>query len=221
VKTLVRRPILAHPKSDCLMPAGAEDLQSSAHTALAVLLRYAQAGSSLAQAALGGSQAFELFRHYPARDVVDRAAGTRFYYHAHRRDEPEHGHFHLFVDGPKEGEFAHLAALSIDVRGQPMRWFTTNRWVTGESWRPAVDMLPALGNFAVHTQGRLAPVAQWLTAMVQVFSDELATLLQARDACVEPLIACEGAETVFENRVLEVLSECPAQLPLKLAQMGL
>lgn len=204
-----------------MTPGGAQALQGHAQVALSELLRYAQAGTSLAQAALAGAGNFELLRHYPERDVVDPVAQTRFYYHAHRRNDPEHGHFHLFVEGPKPGDFAHLAALSLDVRGQPVRWFTTNRWVTAERWRPADDMLPALRRFAVHARGRMAPVARWLTAMVRLYGDDIAVLLQARDARLAPLMAREGRDTVFENRELEVLSECPAQLPLKLAHMGM
>ncbi len=203
------------------MAAGADLLASSAHTALAVPLRYAQAGTSLAHAALAGARDFEVLRHYPRNDVVDTQAGTRFYYHAHRHGVSEHGHFHLFAEGRKPGDFMHLAALSLDNRGQPMRWFTTNRWVTGERWRPAAQVLPALRRFCVQAGGRLAPVAEWLTAMVALFADELAALLQARDARLAPLLARADAETVFEDRALDVLSDCSAALPPKIVQLGL
>lgn len=205
-----------------MAPPGISRLHASAQTALAVPLRYAQAGSSLAHAALAGARAFEVFRHYPERDVVDAAAGTRFYYHAHRLDEPEHGHFHLFVHGEQPGEFMHLAALSLDVRGQPLRWFTTNRWVTGEHWRPAAQLLPRLRCWQVQTGGRLAPVARWLSAMVALYRDELAQLLRERDALLAPrLQGCSRAdrEALFEDRSLDVISECPALLAPKIAQL--
>lgn len=35
--------------------------------------------------------------HYPAGDVFDPGSGAQYYYHAHRRDEREHGHFHVFL----------------------------------------------------------------------------------------------------------------------------
>jgi hypothetical protein len=31
----------------------------------------------------------------------------------------------------------HLVALSLDARGLPLRWFVTNRWVTGGQWADA------------------------------------------------------------------------------------
>ena len=205
-----------------MAPLGMSDLHASAQIALAVPLRYAQAGSSLAYAALAGARAFEVLRHYPARDVVDADAGTRFYYHAHRLDEPEHGHFHLFVHGEQPGEFMHLAALSLDVNGQPLRWFTTNRWVTGEHWRSAAQLLPRLKRWQVQTGGRLAPVARWLSAMVTLYRDELVQLLHARDARLAPRFqgrSRAGREAVFEDRSLDVISECPALLAPKIAQL--
>lgn len=201
---------------------GRASLHASAQTALAVPLRYAQAGTSLARAALAGAHDFEVLRHYPARDVVDAAAGTRFYYHAHRLADPEHGHFHLFVHGQRAGEFMHLAALSLDVNGQPMRWFTTNRWVTGEHWRPAAQLVPHLRRWQVRTGGRLAPVATWLRAMVALYADELAQLLRERDARMAPLLqgrSRAGREAVLEDRSLDVISTCPAQLAPKISQL--
>lgn len=197
-------------------------LHASAQTALAVPLHYTRAGSSLARAALAGARDFEVLRHYPERDVVDPSAGTRFYYHAHRLDDAEHGHFHLFSHGRQAGDFMHLAALSLDVHGQPQRWFTTNRWVTGERWRPAEQVLPRLIGWKVQTGGRLAPVARWLSAMVALYTDELACLLQERDARMAPLLQGRSRaekETVFEDRSLDLLSECPAQLAPKISQL--
>lgn len=205
-----------------MVQRGGTDLHASAQTALAVPLRYAQAGTSLARAALAGARDFEVLRHYPERDVVDASAGTRFYYHAHRLDDPEHGHFHLFVHGRRPGEFMHLAALSLDVNGQPVRWFTTNRWVTGEHWRPAAQLLPHLRRWQVRTGGRLAPVASWLNAMVALYADELAQLLRERDARMAPLLQGRRraeTEAVFEDRSLDVLSTCPALLAPKISQL--
>ena len=93
---------------------------------------------------------------------------------ADRRLSGEHGHFHTFLraDGMPPGvaplvwpeaavaekaqphgaprkrgmreEVSHLVAISIDARGAPIRLFTTNRWVTGETWYPAEDVILSL-----------------------------------------------------------------------------
>ena len=88
--------------------------------------------------------------HYPKDDVYDRETASQYYYHAHREDHEEHGHFHLFVrnsalpesaepvHGPVgEDRVAHLVAISMDAWGYPTDLFAVNRWVTDESWLPA------------------------------------------------------------------------------------
>ncbi len=205
------------------------DLASWAETALRVPLDYALRGMSLAQVALAGARHFEALRHYPARDVVDATHGTRFYYHAHggalrwgSDAAPEHGHFHLFWDGPGPGAHRHMAALALDAHGQPLRWFTTNRWVTAGHWASAQELIARLPAFRLAARGgRLAPLARWLTAMVQLFADELAALLRARDAALEPHLRQRPAELVWEDRTLEVLSVADATLAPRLRRLGL
>lgn len=195
-----------------------------ATTALAVPLAYTAHGRNLAWAALAGAPVYQPLAHHPRRDVRDPRHGTRFYYHGHesaRTDGPEHGHFHLFAEGSAPGDYTHLAALSLDDRGQPLRWFTTNGWVTGERWRPAAQVLPGLQRFQVHTPGRLAPVARWLTAMVQLFQDDLAALLHARDAELARLGPTPPSASTWADRRWDVLSSCPAALGPRLQALGL
>ncbi|MEW6695528.1 hypothetical protein Tther_00258 [Tepidimonas thermarum] len=210
-------------------PAHPGDPAAWAEVALRVPLTYAQRGVSLAQAALAGARDFQALRHYPARDVVDAAHGTRFYYHAHGGTQrwgaeapPEHGHFHLFWDGSAPGTHVHLAALALDARGQPLRWFTTNRWVTAGRWAAADELIARLPRFRIAARGgRLAPLARWLTAMVQLFADEIAALLRARDAALAPHLRHRPAEDVLEDRSLEVLSAADAALAPHLQRLGL
>jgi len=203
-----------------------ESRLDAAQRVAGIQLRYARAGTSLARAAMAGADALETLRHYPAGDVVDTAAGTRFYYHAHpsRRHPPdEHGHFHLFVypgGSPSGPDFCHLAALSLDARGQALRWFTTNRWVTGERWHPASEVLAALDTFTLETRGRMAPVARWLSAMVQLFQPQLAALVRRRDAVLARRIAHQDADAAFEDRRLDVVTECHLSLSARLQQLS-
>lgn len=199
----------------------------AAQRVAALQLRYARAGTGMASAAMAGARQLEPLRHYPARDVSDPRAGTRFYYHAHdsrRRPALEHGHFHLFVydrQPPASGPaFFHLAGLSLDARGQALRWFTTNRWVTGERWRPADEVLRALRQFEVRTTGRLAPVAAWLSAMVRLFEPQIAALVRRRDAVMAPRIARMGDEAAFEDRRLDVVTQCTVSLEQQLRRIA-
>lgn len=205
------------------MATVSESLLHAAHEALGIPLRYAQAGNSLALAAMAGAaQCIEL-AHYPRLDVVDTHHGTRFYYHAHasrRRPDDEHGHFHLFAQGCQPGDYAHLAGISLDARGQPIRLFTTNRWVTGEAWRQAAGVELALARFAVHTRGRMAPVARWLTAMVRLFLPQLVQLVRRRDAVMARRSARQGWEVLCEDRRLDVVTESRISLSRRIQQLG-
>ena len=206
-------------------------LLDAAQTAVGIQLRYAQAGAGLASVAMAGARECEALRHYPARDVSDATARTRFYYHAHtsqRYPGNEHGHFHLFGYGPGRNgvgacgpDFFHLAGLSLDAKGQALRWFTTNRWVTGENWYPADRIVEALPQFEIRTRGRLAPVASWLSAMVRLFAPQIAAMVRARDAVMAAHIDKLGREAAFEDRQLDVVTECPALLAQHIQQLGL
>lgn len=196
--------------------------QEACRIVLHTLMRYAQSGRNLATAALAGSRQFELMRHYPANDLVDRDRGLRFFYHAHRQGEQEHGHFHLFAQ-VKGGEWGHLVALSLDTQGMPLQWFTTNRWVTGGDWLDAHHALGFLRGFEVSTYGRMAPVSRFLSGMLVLFAEELDSLFVSRD---EALVAHESRlgptvlrEALFEDRTIDILSQVPAALAPKVAQL--
>ncbi len=193
--------------------------------ALDVPLAYLEAGSTLTSAALAGAARFEPYRHYPQHDVVARQHGTRFFYHGHsalRVPREEHGHFHLFVEhGEQEAaggpRYSHLVGLSLDSRGQPLRWFTTNRWVTGEHWYGAAQLQALLPGLRWHSGGRLAPVARWLTAMVTLFQTDIAGLLSQRDAVLTQRAAGQPLASQFEDRGLDVITQCDAALATRWA----
>ena len=189
--------------------------------AVSIPLDYAQRGSSLAWAALAGRQTLETLVHHPQHDVVDRSAGTRFFYHAHPVAgdvSQEHGHFHLFhANG--QGT-SHLAALSLDGQGRPLRWFSTNQWVTGERWRAARAWPEVIRGFSVQTHGRLAPVARWLSAMVRLYRDELQALLHERDATVaREAPTARARQLLFNNRQLHILCSQPVSLQSKVQSL--
>ncbi len=49
----------------------------------------------------------------------------------------------------RSDEVCHLVALAVDGKGEPLRLFTTNRWVTGETWYRADDVIRMLDRFRV------------------------------------------------------------------------
>src|SRR6185437_13111396 len=85
-------------------------------------------------------------------------------------------------------EIAHLAALSLDGTGAPIRLFTTNRWVTGETWYRGTDVLCMIDRFGTAGEGsERAPsplLNWWLGAVLRLFRDDLAELLEERDEAI-------------------------------------
>src|SRR5579863_792954 len=107
-----------------------------------------------------------------------------------------------------EGEpWSHLVAISLDSAGRPLRFFTTNRWVTGETWYPAADVVTMLDRFVL---GPVAPsplLNRWLMALLGLYRPQLAELLFARDVAVMDWRRRRRAKVhVFEDRRLEITS---------------
>ncbi len=168
---------------------------------------------------LRGQGKFYEMDHYPKKDVYDKEHDSQYYYHAHRRDHDEHGHFHLFVrhaampealkplDGPEgDDRVAHLIAVSMDAWGYPTELFAVNRWVTDESWFKAESVISLLDRFCIdHAHPNLA-VNRWLSAMVQCFRPHIESLLLHRDQVIARWQE-EKRQTlpeVLEDRDLEV-----------------
>jgi hypothetical protein len=81
-------------------------------------------------------------------------------------------------------EVVHLVAIAIDWHGEPVRLFTTNRWVTGETWYCADDVICMLDRFQVAGDTPSAALNRWVGAMVRLFQPEIAVLLRNRDKAI-------------------------------------
>ena len=173
---------------------------------------------------LKGQGQFVRLAHYPQGDVFDAETQSQYYYHAHR--DGEHGHFHLFLrakgmppgcapvreaagrDWPAGDQaLSHLVAISMDRFGIPTGLFTTNRWVTAETWYPAGDVVRMLPHFAIDHAHPSWPTNRWLTAMVQLFRPQIEGLIRARDTAFDARRSTHPDRDVFEDREFEVLSE--------------
>lgn len=107
---------------------------------------------------------------------------------------------------PHDEPWVHLVAIAMDCAGRPLRLFTTNRWVTGETWHSAADIAASLDRFAISDE-IASPVDRWLTAMLGLFRPTIVRLLQERDAAVMGFRRRRrGKVHVLEDRRLEVTS---------------
>ncbi len=199
-----------------------EARRQAAHEALYAEAILAKSGLSVAGAVLAGVSEVVAWQRYPAGGVADKDSGAHYYYHAHEPGEgPEHGHFHCFlrpsgVDGP----FHHLIAVAVDGEGKLARLFTVNRWVTGEAWLPATEIIALLPRFDIQLARPDYLVNRWLTAVTRLYADEIANLLVARDIALAPILA-RGWDAALEDRAFDVLSERQVSLNQTARELGL
>lgn len=199
-----------------------------------------KSGTNLVAEVLSGREFIE-FEHYPLNDVLDPESQAQYYFHAHppeRGTWNDYGHFHLFmradgiVDGvtpatlsfpqpPREmkGNICHLIAISMDQSGRPVRLFTTNRWVTAETWFAASDVIEMLDRFVVDLSWPSWPLNRWLTAMLVLYRPHIAKLIEERDRVVTAYQAAHPHLDAFEDRALEVTSGLDINLEDRLTEI--
>lgn len=177
----------------------------------------AKTGDNIVKELLPKEETFYKYDHCPPGDIFDYKSYCQYYYHAHR--EGEHGHFHIFMRQkgmPKDcrptkqskpeyikkakEKVCHLVAISMDNIGIPTRIFTTNRWVTAESWYPGKDVLAMIERFEIGHAKPSWAVNRWITAMLILFRPQIEMLLEQRDVAVAKWKKKHPKEDVFEDR---------------------
>ena len=176
----------------------------------------------VAEVLKGGGEFFE-YDHYPEGDVYDHVTHSQFYYHSHR--EHEHGHFHTFLrekgmpkdcrpaeqseaDFMKERDdtLSHLIAISMDRTGYPIGLFTTNRWVTADTWYSADDVIKMLDRFQMDLAWPSWPANIWVGAMLRLFRPEIEALIRDRDTAVADWQDAHPGTDTFEDRGCDITS---------------
>ena len=113
-------------------------------------------------------------------------------------------------------EVSHLVAIAVDCGGEPIRLFTTNRWVTGETWYRAEDVIRMLDRFAITEVEPSETLNRWVCAMLQLFRPQIAALLRMRDETVMAWRRRRRTQ-VFEDPALEITSSLEISLEAQLA----
>lgn len=185
-----------------------------------------KAGLNIVGECLRGQGTFFQMNHYPEGDVYDAESHSQYYYHNHREDMDEHGHFHTFMraSGMQKGTspiayngkvswpsgndaVSHIIAISMDSKGFPLGIFATNRWVTGETWYTADDVINMIDAFDIDHAFPNLPVNRWISAMLRLYRPEIAALLTHRDEVIEYWASEHSKKDVFEDRNLEITGE--------------
>lgn len=166
---------------------------------------------------------FYEMNHYPDGDVFDPDTHAQYYYHSHRSNEFEHGHFHTFLrsagmpDGvkpvPYSGEeqwprgdeaLAHLTGISMDKHGTAIGLFSVNRWVTGDTWYTGDDVIRMLDHFDIDHAYPSWPTNRWISAMVDFYHPQIVELLKQRDRMISAWVQKYPEVDVYEDRKLEI-----------------
>lgn len=115
-------------------------------------------------------------------------------------------------------EIAHLVAISLDDRGAPIRLFTTNRWITGETWYRGGDILRMIDYLRFGGDLPSPLLNLWLVALLRLYRDDLADLLEQRDEeIVEWRWRWQRHGNVLDNPRLEVASYRDIDLEARLS----
>ena len=216
-----------------------EDMQEAGAEILRCYKQLEKAGTNLVAQCLENQGTFYEFDHYPKGDVIDSETSGQYFYHSHRPELGEHGHFHTFlraggipktcVPAPYGGEgqrptgteaIAHLVAISMDGPGFPVSLFTVNRWVTGETFYSAEDTIEMSRKFLIdHTYPCLA-VNLWITAMTRLFRPQIEFLLRERDGTIARWADQNPGTDVYEDRDLVVTSIWKIDVPKQIAAVN-
>jgi hypothetical protein len=113
-------------------------------------------------------------------------------------------------------EVSHLIAIAVNIRGEPIRLFTTNRWVTGETWYRAEDVTRMLESFVIAEQEPSVVLNRWIGALLCLFRPQIAALLRARDETVMAWRRRRRTQ-VFEDPRLEITSSLNVNLDTQIA----
>jgi len=184
--------------------------QNPAYGLLKCLQEYGELASNPVLSLLAGETPVNE-QKYPAQTVCFGKEKWRAFYHCHDapgRSEVEHGHFHVYVSIPDpqtgESSWAHLAALAMDMKGQPLCWFAVNRWVTDGPWLERSKVAGLLEDLSLQEETDL--FTRWLSSILCLYQAELLHLLRDRDVALEKSCRDQGREDCFNNHNLYKLA---------------
>lgn len=220
-----------------------ESMFEAASIVLETMRVLQNANSNVSKDIIRFTDQYKEWDHVPPKDVYDSKTHSQYYFHTHAKgkDKPglhddEHGHFHTYIRGkafPPDikpittPDFnpddvsdiskinSHLIAIATNPYGQPMRLFTTNRWVVADTWVKAEDNIKLLDLYNIDHAHPSWPVNLWITNMIRLYRPQIEILIRQRDEKIEEWAKSKGAKAeynVYEDRDLEVTSHLDISL---------
>jgi len=229
-------PVIAAPQLDSLGTAALERMRVAALEVLECYRVLEKAELNVVGEVLRGHGTFLEYEHYPPDDVYDRETHAQYYYHSHRGAIGEHGHFHTFMrakgmpEGVRPAPYAgdeewpsgddtlsHLIAIAMDAWGKPLGLFAANRWVTGDTWYAAEDVIRMLDRFVIDHAFPSWPVNRWISAMFVLYRPHIEALVRHRDTVLARWAADHPGTDAYEDRNLEITGQLPISVETELA----
>lgn len=221
-----------------LSDAQVAELVRAADEVLKQLETFASLGATPVGQMLKGAGKFTEDTHYPDGDVHDEDTGAQYYYHAHRGSETENGHFHLFMRGSSIPPYmqpaflpfakdrpsgadaiAHIVAISIGHDSLPTKLFTTNQWVTGETFYSAADTCELASRFKIASDELFTETSRFISALVALFLPQIEQLHLERDERIAAWSGKDPSVDVLEDEELEILSEVAIDIDAQIAMI--
>lgn len=213
-------------------------LASAGETAMENIRLLKKSGENPVGRCLAHQGTFYEEEHYPQGDVYDGESHAQYYYHAHRPESGEHGHFHTFLraagmkrsvkpvpysgDGkrPKgKDALSHIVAISMDGPGMPIGLFTTNRWVTGETFYAADDVIDMVDRFGVEQSYPCLATNRTVSALIHLFKPQIVALLRLRDQTLADWKVQHPDRDIYEDRDLEITSIIDINVDRQIAEI--
>jgi hypothetical protein len=117
----------------------------------------------------------------------------------------------------RRAEVCHLIAIAVDAAGAPIGLFTTNRWVTGETWYRAEDMIRLIEQISFDAVRPATLLDRWIAALVRLFAADIALVLQRRDRAILDWRWRRPRRNALEDPQLEITSHAAIDLDARLA----
>jgi hypothetical protein len=109
----------------------------------------------------------------------------------------------------------------MDRSGWPIGLFTTNRWVTGETWYAARNVEAMLERFEMKMDKPSWSVNRWLTCLLRLFRPQIEELLQQRDLRIREWQVRHPEVNAYEDRRLEVTSQLPVDVEAQVRRLAM
>ena len=105
----------------------------------------------------------------------------------------------------------------MDPKGFPIGLFSVNRWVTGEAWYTADDVIGMIDRFHIDHANPSWPSNIWVSAMLRLYLPQIIELVRKRDVTVADWRRKYPDRDVYEDRELELTSQMAISVDKQIA----